>query len=272
MSEPRTPARSSDTFYTFLTTKSEEIAEIFRNYYEDLYRAAPSNLGDIQKFLDTIIMPSLTQTEQEFLDAAIQEEEIRATIMGSKNGKTPGPDGLPAEYYKILIPEMIPLLTEVFNAVFSDGNSVDHFNESRTILLPKLDKDHTNPASYRPISLLNHNYKLLSKILANRLQSILPRILHDSQTGFTQGRNSAKNIRTAIAATLLAQEPNHPMSMLMSLDAEKAFDKIAWPFLYANLSQRKFGQKCNTYIYSAHLDANTSITVNGHNTSLIDLF
>lgn len=137
-------------------------------------------------------------------------------------------------------------------------------NESRTILLPKPHKDHIHPTSYRPISLLNYDCKLLSKVLANRLQLILPRLLHLSQTGFTQGRNSTKKI--------YAQEPAHPISMLMSLNAEKALDKVAWPSLYANLAHRCFGQRFVNHISSSYLGARTSITVNGHNTAPIDLF
>lgn len=255
-----------------VTSKSEEIAEIFREYYEDLYRASPSNAEEIQQFLDTIQFPTLTQDERDLLDSDIQVDEIRAIIMSAKNGKTPGPDGLSAEFYKMLSPDIVPTLTDALNAVFKHSAHIDRFHESRTILLPKPQKDHTHPASYRPISLLNHDYKILSKILANRLQMMLPRLLHSSQTGFTQGRNSIKNIRTAIAATTLAQDPSHPISMLMSLDAEKAFDKVAWPFLYANLSLREFGQNFTNYIYSSHSGAETSITINGHNTAPIDLF
>lgn len=81
--------------------------------------------------------------------------------MGSKNSKTPGPDGLSAEYYKILSPDIVPILTEVLNAVFLPFRLVDRFTDSRTILLPKPNKDHTNPASYHPISLLKHDYKIL---------------------------------------------------------------------------------------------------------------
>lgn len=70
-----------------------------------------------------------------------------------------------------------------------------------------------------------------------------------------------------MAATILAQNPAHLISMLMSLSAKKAFDKVAWPFLYANLMLREFGQHFTNHILSTHSGANTSISVNGYNTA-----
>lgn len=81
-----------------------------------------------------------------------------SAIKDSKNGKTLGPDGFLAEFYKILSPEIVPTLTEAFNAVFLHSACIDRFHELRTILLPKPQKDHTLPCLYRPISLMNHDY------------------------------------------------------------------------------------------------------------------
>lgn len=188
------------------TSKWDEIAMILWDYYKNLYRATPSNSVDIQTFLNILQLPTLTRNERDLLDSlAIQEEEICATIMSSKNGKTQVLMVFRSNIISYYLQKLFALWQKYIMPFFLPSTYVDRFNESRTILLPKPNKDHTNPASYRPISLLNQDYKLLSKALADRLQLLLPQLLHTSQTGFTQGRNSIKNIRTAIAAIVMAQ-------------------------------------------------------------------
>lgn len=81
-------------------------------------------------------------------------------------GETPGPDGYPAEYYKILMPHNVTSPTTLHNAVYIDNEQVAQFLDSRVILLPKPNKGHIMPQSYHPITLLNQDYKY-HKILAN---------------------------------------------------------------------------------------------------------
>lgn len=106
-------------------------------------------------------------------------------------------------------------------------------------LIAKKGKDPTDPGSYRPISLINVDAKLMSKIMANRLASILPNIISPAQTGFTKGRSATANIRRVMA--VLEYTKIHPKEDLaiLTLDAEKAFDRISFHWL--ELALQKIG-------------------------------
>lgn len=93
-------------------------------------------------------------------------------------------------------------------------------------MLPKKGKDPLDPASYRPISLINVDAKILSKIPANRLAPIIPFIINRSQPGFVRGRFGIANIRKVLAALEIARQNPSKDNIIIALDEEKAFDNI----------------------------------------------
>lgn len=174
------------------------------------------------------------------LDYRRCSEEVRAAIKKLKNQKAPGPDGLSNDFYKILRPQLEDTLVGVFNCLLDGQELPLYFNSATLKVLHKPGRDPEQPASYRPISLLNTDYKIYTKILAERLKVILPHIIHADQTGFITGRHSVSNVRKVLTVMqwLLQQKVTAPHAIL-SLDAEKAFDLIAWDHLFETLV--KFG-------------------------------
>merc|ERR1712002_1364853 len=98
-------------------------------------------------------------------------------------------------------------------------------------LIPKHGKDHMQMSNYRPLSLLNNDYELFTKILAMRLEKVIPSLVHLDQVGFIRGRLSSNNMRRLLHVMARASTFQHP-AVAISLDAEKAFDRIEWPFLF----------------------------------------
>lgn len=110
------------------------------------------------------------------------------------NGKAPGPDGFLCEFYKRFLKQLAPLLLKMFEHSLSTGTLPNTLTEAAISVILKKNKNPAECSSYRPISPLNFDAKILAKILAKRLETCLPSIISGDQTGF-RGRNLFSNIR-----------------------------------------------------------------------------
>ena len=115
--------------------------------------------------------------------------------------------------------------------------------------LPKGDKACELLKNWRPISLLNVTYKLISATIANRLKSVLPIIISNTQTGFLQNRFIGESTRLIYDIISYAEEQDR-VGLLMLIDFEKAFDSVSWRFLYKavnNYAQNSFRSSAIVY-------------------------
>lgn len=99
-------------------------------------------------------------------------------------------------------------------------------------------KEPTSCGSYRPITLLKVDQKLLSSIIANGLSKIIPSIIDPDQTGFIPDRHLSDNVRRTLNIIDYSKKMNI-QTLILTLDAEKAFDRVSWPFIFETCS--KFG-------------------------------
>lgn len=125
-----------------------------------------------------------------------------------KPGKSPELDGFPSEYYKNFIDKLVPIRTEVYEESFSLGELSITYNKALISLIGK--KDPTR--IYRPVSLINVDCQILTKILAMRLETTPPRIIHADQVGFIKGRSSTDNIRCLLHLIQVNQEQKRNVS------------------------------------------------------------
>lgn len=113
------------------------------------------------------------------------------------------------------------------------------FLHAHITVIPKPGKDLSLPGNYRPIALLNSDYTIFPKILANRLSLLLPSLIHRNQVGFIPTRHAGDNTRRIIDLIDLLTKTKHP-AMVLSLDAQKAFYHLDWFFLFSILSHYGF--------------------------------
>jgi hypothetical protein len=197
------------------------------------------NLDEMDKFLDTYDHPKLNQDDINHLNRSISHNEIEATIKSLPKKKSPGPDGFSPEFYQTFREEIILTLLKLFHEIEREGTLPNSFFEGSITLIPKPDKHTSKKENYRPISLMNINVKILNKIMANRIQQHIKKIIHHDQVGFIPVMQGWFNIHKSINAIQHINRSKDKNHLIISIDAEKAFNKIRHHFMIKAL--RKLG-------------------------------
>ena len=180
------------------TTDNTEIQRIIRDYYQQLYASKMDNVEEMDKFLEKYNFPKLNQEKIENLNRLITSAEIETVIRNLPANKSLGPHGFTGEFYHKLRQELTLILLKIFQKIAEEGKLSDSFYEATITLIPKPDKDATKKENYRPISLMNIDAKILNKILANRNQQHIKKIIHHEQVGFIPGMQVFFNICKSI--------------------------------------------------------------------------
>uniref|UniRef100_A0A8C5LZP1 Reverse transcriptase domain-containing protein n=1 Tax=Leptobrachium leishanense TaxID=445787 RepID=A0A8C5LZP1_9ANUR len=250
-----------------LTSRPDRILEEFRSFYERLYhidddsdRTPPQ--AEIEEYLDGTLNRTLPPADAEVLGGPISAEELKGVITALKLGKCPGPDGFPAEYYQTFTDELLPHLASLFSRL-KEGELFHPHTLSATIsVIRKPGKDESDVRNYRPISLLNTDLKILSKILANRLAPLLPSLIHSDQVGFIPGREARDATTRALGVIGLAKASGTGL-LLLSTDAEKAFDRVRWGFLFSVLWRVGVGDSFLRWTEALYCNPTARVRANG---------
>ena len=261
-------------------SRSSDMADLARSYYDNLQQKDLSPPDARNEAIDHVlnkINVSLPEDEIARLDQKITFEEVSSTLKNLPNGKATGLDGLPYEFWKWLGP--IPIkradgdpsnFNECLHEVFLDiqhHGVVPDTNFTKGWICPLYKKkDRRDITNYRPITLLNSDYKLLTKILALHLASATPHIIHENQAGFIPGRVITDQIRLT-QMILHYAEATEENGVIVALDQEKAYDKIAHDYLWLTLEKYSLPPSFIDTIKSLYESAEMLVIINGESSS-----
>ena len=222
---------------------------------------SPPTQNNIQSLTNTNL-PKITDAQARSLEAPIEEDEIVNQINHLPLNKAAGADGLRAELFRETPRLWARVLLPIFESAIHHHNSLpDSFKESVIVLIHK--KGCTlQPGNYRPISLLNVMAKIISGIHNSRLRKVLDKVIPFEQTGFVPGRSISENIIT-IQDAIHYGKRNHPSTIILSLDFEKAYDRIQWPVMIAVLKQMGFGDRWLTLTSTLYKQRSARLSING---------
>lgn len=262
---------------------SRRMAGLARDYHEDLQKDKPE---DNRAGIDRNIAIDIALNAVEVKVSDIQAEELGEDLTWdecdialrfSKSGSAPGLDGLPYDLWKVLHArfiedsrhddrtpfDIITLLLKVFWDVQINGVSeTAGFADGWMCPIYKEKGELTKIANYRPITLLNTDYKLLTKVLAIRLADVAPDIVHRSQAGFVPGRRLHDH--TQLAKMMIEwAEQTEQNGAIVALDQEKAYDRIAHDYLWKVMERFGIPDSFVSCLKNLYANARTSVMVNG---------
>ena len=165
-----------------ITTKQEEIKEEFREFYKKLYtEEGQPNENKQEEY--TKYVRKIEEGDREDMEHPFTEKEIEVAIKELNKNKSPGPDGLTSEFYQTFQGQLIPILKKVVDQAIERGRIPEEMKLTYITLLPKDEKNRTEVSKYRPVSLLNSDYKVISKILTARLRKVMNKLVDKDQQG-----------------------------------------------------------------------------------------
>ena len=241
------------------------ILEEQKKLYESIYQSRETDNNNSQEspFFKAENVSPLSLDEQQLCDGPITEVECLNAINGFKRDKTPGTDGFTAEFYKFFWPELRTEMLSSFHFAFQTGSLSISQRRGVISLIPKKDKDKSLLENLRPISLLNVDYKILTKVIAKRIEKVLPTIINPDQTGYVKGRYIGENIRLIQDIMFFTKNVNIP-GIAIFLDFRKAFDTIEWNYLLSALKIFNFGLDILRWIEVIYHNVSSCVLNNGH--------
>ena len=236
-------------------------------YYQELYISRKTNITDEHKknffSSENPFIKILNEEQRRDLEGEISSLEMHTALKNMKNGKSPGLDGFTTEFYNFFWHDIKYFLLRSFREAFQKGNLSISQTQGIITCLPKDGKPKHFLKNWRPISLLNVDYKIIATCIANRIKKVLNYLISETQTGFMKGRYIGECTRLIYDLIEKTNEEDIP-GLLVLLDFEKAFDSLEWNFISEALKFLGLGDTIVKWFETLYKKSQSCIQNNGH--------
>ena len=252
------------------TSSKEGILKTIADFYTELYQKEPTSREAREKILDQVRTKRKPKETYTDIGGLITQEEIYQALSQMKNNKSPGNDGLPKEFYITFWHDIKELLETLYINIYLRGQLTET-QKSATIKLLFKKNDPCKLKNWRPVSLLTVDYKILSKVLANRLKPEMQYLIGPDQYCGVTGRSIQ---HANIILSEIFQKENSELAQggcYMAIDQEKAFDRIDHEYLISILEAMNISNRFIRWVKILYHDITSKIEVNGAFTEEINI-
>ena len=243
-----------------------QILQAQKEFYGELYDE-DSNVEFTMINKYDIKVPEDIRLQQE---QQITIQDLQEAIKTMKNNKTPGEDGIPADFYKVFWNQLKTPFMQMVLDCYQQEELHSTARSGILNLIPKPKKDARYIKNLRPITLLNTDYKIIEKVIANKMSPALKHIIHQDQRGFMKDRRISVNIRKMLDIIHQAEKEDLE-SVVLSLDFVKCFDKCSFSILHGSLDFFGFGKIIQEWTQILYKDFTVKIQNNGHFSAKINI-
>ncbi|XP_028790032.1 uncharacterized protein LOC114746021 [Neltuma alba] len=247
----------------------EEINNSFISFYSKLFSLdGYRNLDVALSFVKNLV----SGEENASLEEAVTREEIKSAAFQLGALKAPGPDGFCGMFYHSAWGTIEKEVTEMVFGFFNNNAKLTALNKTNVVLIPKVENAEC-VGQYRPIGLCNFAYKIVSKVLANRMKPILARIISQNQRAFIEGRLIQGNIIIAHEAYhyLKNKKKCRKYEMVVKIDMNKAYDRLEWRFIEEVMRKMGFSEKWIAWIMECVQSVMLNLVIGGKKITEIEM-
>ena len=248
---------------------TDEVLCQLKNFYGRLFTKV-EGIADDEAFISDLQLPQVTEDDRSLLEEPISLQEVEIAIKQLNKQKCPGLDGIPIELYQEMIED---IKHPVHNVILKSIREKELSNSAKKgiiSLLEKSGKDQLKINSWHPLSLLGCDFKIFTKILANRLSIVTPYIIHEDQSGFLKNRYIAQNL-VNLSTVMEVANKEKMEAVIVAIDFEKAYDTVNWRALYLTLRAFGFGPNFIDMIKVSQQNIESAIINNGNRSDFFDI-